>query len=77
MDRLWHLTIPAIMSAVTGVAVLSRYVRSQMLEVEPVRRVQVEPELIGAVEVLDPGVPRVEVDHSQLHLLDSWWLLYL
>jgi peptide/nickel transport system permease protein len=33
MDRLWHLTIPALMSAVGGVAVLSRYVRSQMLEV--------------------------------------------
>jgi len=33
MDRLWHLTIPALMSAVGGIAVLSRYVRSQMLEV--------------------------------------------
>ncbi|MBI5427049.1 MAG: ABC transporter permease [Nitrospinae bacterium] len=33
MDRVWHLTIPALMSAVAGVAVLSRYVRSQMLEV--------------------------------------------
>jgi peptide/nickel transport system permease protein len=33
MDRIWHLTIPAIMSAVAGIAVLSRYVRSQMLEV--------------------------------------------
>lgn len=33
MDRLWHLTIPALMSAAAGVAVLSRYVRSQMLEV--------------------------------------------
>ena len=33
MDRLWHLTIPALMSAVTGMAILSRYVRSQMLEV--------------------------------------------
>jgi len=33
MDRLWHLTIPALMSAIAGVAVLSRYVRSQMLEV--------------------------------------------
>ncbi len=32
-DRLWHLTIPAIMSAIVGVAALSRYVRSQMLEV--------------------------------------------
>lgn len=33
MDRLWHLVIPSLMSALTGVAVLSRYVRSQMLDV--------------------------------------------
>ncbi|MCZ6798876.1 MAG: ABC transporter permease [Nitrospirae bacterium] len=33
MDRVWHLVIPSLMSAVLGVAVLSRYVRSQMLEV--------------------------------------------
>ncbi|MDP6451041.1 MAG: ABC transporter permease [Lentisphaeria bacterium] len=33
MDRVWHWTIPAFMSAVAGVAILSRYVRSQMLEV--------------------------------------------
>ena len=33
MDRLWHLAIPSLMSALTGIAVLSRYVRSQMLEV--------------------------------------------
>lgn len=33
MDRIWHLVIPSIMAALTGVAVLSRYVRSQMLEV--------------------------------------------
>jgi peptide/nickel transport system permease protein len=33
MDRIWHLVIPSIMSALTGIAVLSRYVRSQMLEV--------------------------------------------
>ena len=33
MDRVWHWTIPALMSAVAGVAILSRYVRSQMLEV--------------------------------------------
>lgn len=33
MDRIWHMTIPALMSAVGGVAILSRYVRSQMLEV--------------------------------------------
>lgn len=33
MDRVWHLTLPAIISAIGGMAVLSRYVRSQMLEV--------------------------------------------
>jgi peptide/nickel transport system permease protein len=33
MDRLWHLVIPSLMSALTGIAVLSRYVRAQMLEV--------------------------------------------
>jgi peptide/nickel transport system permease protein len=33
MDRVWHLVIPSLMSAVGGIAVLSRYVRSQMLEV--------------------------------------------
>ena len=33
MDRVWHLTIPALMSAIAGTAVLSRYVRSQMSEV--------------------------------------------
>jgi peptide/nickel transport system permease protein len=33
MDRVWHLAIPSIMAALTGIAVLSRYVRSQMLEV--------------------------------------------
>jgi peptide/nickel transport system permease protein len=33
MDRVWHLVIPSLMSAILGVAVLSRYVRSQMLEV--------------------------------------------
>jgi len=33
MDRVWHLTLPAMISAVGGLAVLSRYVRSQMLEV--------------------------------------------
>jgi len=33
MDRLWHLVLPSLMSALTGIAVLSRYVRSQMLEV--------------------------------------------
>ncbi|MGH7254904.1 MAG: ABC transporter permease, partial [Nitrospirales bacterium] len=33
MDRLWHLVIPSLMSAIAGMAILSRYVRSQMLEV--------------------------------------------
>lgn len=33
MDRIWHLVIPSFMSAIGGIAVLSRYVRSQMLEV--------------------------------------------
>lgn len=33
MDRVWHLVIPSVMSALGGIAVLSRYVRSQMLEV--------------------------------------------
>jgi peptide/nickel transport system permease protein len=33
MDRIWHLVIPSVMAALTGIAVLSRYVRSQMLEV--------------------------------------------
>lgn len=33
MDRVWHLVIPSLISALAGVAVLSRYVRSQMLEV--------------------------------------------
>ena len=33
MDRIWHLVIPSLMAALTGIAILSRYVRSQMLEV--------------------------------------------
>jgi peptide/nickel transport system permease protein len=33
MDRVWHLVIPSVMAALTGIAVLSRYVRAQMLEV--------------------------------------------
>ncbi|MCA9473843.1 MAG: ABC transporter permease, partial [Nitrospira sp.] len=33
MDRVWHLVLPSVMSGMLGVAVLSRYVRSQMLEV--------------------------------------------
>ena len=34
MDRIWHLLIPSILGATGGIAVLSRYVRGQMLEVE-------------------------------------------
>jgi peptide/nickel transport system permease protein len=34
MDRIWHLLLPSVLGAVGGIAVLSRYVRSQMLEVE-------------------------------------------
>jgi peptide/nickel transport system permease protein len=34
MDRLWHLVIPSVLGATVGIAELSRYVRSQMLEVE-------------------------------------------
>ena len=34
MDRLWHLLLPSILGATGGIAVLSRYVRGQMLEVE-------------------------------------------
>jgi peptide/nickel transport system permease protein len=33
-DRIWHMLLPSILGATGGVAVLSRYVRSQMLEVE-------------------------------------------
>jgi len=33
MDRIWHLVLPSLISALAGIAVLSRYVRSQMLEV--------------------------------------------
>ncbi len=33
MDYLWHLVVPSFMAAIGGIAVLSRYVRSQMLEV--------------------------------------------
>jgi peptide/nickel transport system permease protein len=33
MDRLWHLAIPSLLAAVGGIAAMSRYVRSQMLEV--------------------------------------------
>ncbi|NIQ37291.1 MAG: ABC transporter permease subunit [Proteobacteria bacterium] len=34
MDRVWHLLLPSILGAAGGIAVLSRYVRNQMLEVE-------------------------------------------
>ncbi len=34
MDRIWHLVIPSFLSASGGVAILSRYVRNQMLEVQ-------------------------------------------
>jgi len=34
MDRVWHMVIPAVLGASGGIAVLSRYVRNQMLEVE-------------------------------------------
>ena len=34
MDRVWHLLLPSMLGATGGIAVLSRYVRSQMLEVE-------------------------------------------
>ena len=34
MDRIWHLLLPSVLSATGGIAILSRYVRSQMLEVE-------------------------------------------
>ncbi len=34
MDRVWHLVLPSILGATAGIAVLSRYVRGQMLDVE-------------------------------------------
>lgn len=33
MDRIWHLVLPSLLGATGGIAVLSRYVRSQMLEI--------------------------------------------
>jgi peptide/nickel transport system permease protein len=33
MDRVWHLAIPALIAALGGIATLSRYARTQMLEV--------------------------------------------
>ena len=34
MDRVWHLLLPSVLGATGGIAILSRYVRTQMLEVE-------------------------------------------
>ncbi|MFC1866674.1 ABC transporter permease [Thermodesulfobacteriota bacterium] len=34
MDRVWHLLLPSVLGATGGIAILSRYVRGQMLEVE-------------------------------------------
>ena len=34
MDRIWHLVLPSVLGATGGIAVLSRYVRAQMLEVQ-------------------------------------------
>lgn len=34
MDRTWHLVLPSVLGATGGIAVLSRYVRGQMLEVQ-------------------------------------------
>ncbi|MBP9890349.1 MAG: ABC transporter permease [Planctomycetes bacterium] len=33
MDRVWHMAVPAVIAALGGIAVLSRYVKGQMLEV--------------------------------------------
>jgi peptide/nickel transport system permease protein len=33
MDRTWHLVLPSLLAAAAGIAYLSRFVRSQMLEV--------------------------------------------
>jgi peptide/nickel transport system permease protein len=32
-DRTWHIAVPALVASLTGVAVLTRYVKGQMLEV--------------------------------------------
>ena len=32
-DRIWHLVLPSILGATAGIAILSRYVRGQMLEI--------------------------------------------
>ena len=33
MDRVWHMVLPSVLGALGGIALLSRYVRAQMLEV--------------------------------------------
>lgn len=33
MDRIWHMVLPSVLGALAGIALLSRYVRAQMLEV--------------------------------------------
>ena len=33
MDRIWHMVLPSVLGALGGIALLSRYVRAQMLEV--------------------------------------------
>jgi peptide/nickel transport system permease protein len=33
MDSIWHLVLPSVLGALGGIALLSRYVRAQMLEV--------------------------------------------
>ena len=37
----------------------------------PVSGVEVDSQFVRAVEVLDAGIPRVEVEHPQLNLLDD------
>jgi peptide/nickel transport system permease protein len=34
MDHVWHVLLPSVLGASGGIAILSRYVRNQMLEVE-------------------------------------------
>lgn len=52
MDRIWHLALPAIISALGGIAILSRYVRSQMVEV-------LEQDYIRTATA--KGLPKVQV----------------
>ncbi len=42
-----------------------------MVEGEALGRVEVDPQFVGMIEVLDPGIPRVEVEDPELHLLDD------